>query len=206
MPRRFDERVALRHNLRPVQRPRFLVRLAALAWLGLATASPGCDKPDDQPVLHQELLATAKDYDRRLDELADRADEIDRRLARRRQELPRVTLDGAAAEHRLAQARSVIADRRGYLTGVRARLTGGTPGSVPELHGLLDEMRARLSDGLLEATADLAAVEGWLAARAQRERAGAQPPAADSEPAPATSAPGSEDDAPETDSSGAPIR
>ncbi len=202
MPRRFDQRVALGHGPGPV-RPRSL-GLAALAWLGLAAAAAGCDKPNDQPVLQQEGLATARGYDRRLDELADRAAELDRRLDQRRRELPRATLDGAAAEHRLAQARSAIADRRSYLTAVRARLTGGKPGSVWELRGLLDEMRARLDDGFLEATADLAAVEGWLAARAQPEGAGAQPgPEPEPDPAPA---PGSDDDAPETDRSGAPIR
>jgi len=169
MPRRFDERPALCHNRCPVQRPRLLVRLVALAALAwLAAAGPGCDRPSDQPVLHQEALATARDYERRLDDLQQRADEIDHR----RQALGRATLDGAAAEHRLAQARSAIEDRRGYLKGVRARLAGGKPGSVAELHGLLGEMRARLDDGILEAGEDLAAVDSWLAAARSRPGAG----------------------------------
>jgi hypothetical protein len=185
-----------------VNRPRLLVRLAVLAALGVA-AGPGCDRPDDRPALQQEALATAKDHDRRLDQLADRADELARRMERHRRELPHATLSSAAAEHSLAQARSAIQDRRGYLTGVRARL--GKPGSVPELHALLDEMRARLSGGLVEATSDLAAVDSWLAAQAQAERAGAHPLAAEPDPPPPLSGSGS-DDAPETDRSGAPIR
>jgi hypothetical protein len=176
--------------------------LVVLAGLGLA-AAPGCDRPDDRPALQQEVLATAKEYDRRLDELAERADELDHRLASRPHDPPHATLDRAAAEHHLARARSAIQDRRGYLTAVRARL--GKPGSVPELHALVDEMRARLGDGVVEATADLAAVEGWIAAAAQAERGGAQPPAADPEP-PAPPESESEDAAPETDRSGAPIR
>jgi hypothetical protein len=209
MPRPFDERPALCHNRSPVQRPRFLVRLVALAVLaGLLAAVSGCDKPNDQPLLQQEVLATAKDYDRRLDELARRADDIDHR----RQALRRATLDSASAEHRLAQARSAIEDRRGYLEAVRARLAG-KPGSVTELRGLLDEMRARLDDGVLEANDDLAAVESWIATAAQSQRADAQPPAPEPEPpapvrstAPAAPTAGSDDGAPETDSPGAPIR
>jgi hypothetical protein len=210
MPRRFDERPALCHNQGPVQPPRSVLRLALLAWLGLAApAAAGCAKPHDQPLLQQEVLATAGDYDRRLDELQQRADELDRR----RRALPHDTLDGAPAEHRLAQARSAIEDRRGYLQGVRARLAGGKPGAVRELQVLLDELRARLDGGVVEATADLQAVDSWVAAAAQLQRAGAQPPATEPEPrsyAPAPAAPAappaSGDRAVEIDRSGAPIR
>lgn len=198
MPRRFDERPALCHN-RPVQRTRLVLRFVALAmlvWLGLA-AGPGCDKPDDQPALQQEVLAIARDYDHRLDALQERADDIERRL----RTLPGGTLDSAPAEHRFGQARAAIGDRRGYLTGVRARLAD-KPGSVPELHALLDEVRARLDDGVREASDDLAAVESWIATAPLRPRADAQPTP---EP-PAPAHPGSDDGAPETDSSGAPIR
>jgi hypothetical protein len=198
MPRRFDERPALCDN-RPVQRPRFLVRLVALAvlaWLA-AAAAPGCDKPNDQPALQQEALATAKDYDRRLDALQERADDLERRL----RALPGGTLDSAPAEHRFSQARAAIGDRRGYLTGVRARLAD-KPGSIGELHALLDEMHARLDDGIREASDDLAAVESWIATAPLRPRADAQPTP---EPPPPP-APGTDDGAPETDRSGAPIR
>lgn len=194
MPRRFDERPALCDN-RPVQRPRFLLRfvaLAALAWL----AAAGCDKPNDQPVLQQTALATARIYDRRLDELQERADNLERRF----RALPGGTLDSAPAEHRFSQARAAIGDRRGYLTGVRARLAD-KPGSVGELHALLDEMRVRLDDGVREASDDLAAVESWIATAPLRPRAGAQPT-----PEPPAPAPPRSDDGAQTDSSGAPIR
>jgi hypothetical protein len=203
MPRSFDPRPALCHDRFPVQRPRLPVRLAALAWLGLAAAVGGCDRPDDRPVLRQEALVTARDYEHRLDDLQQRTDEIDHR----REALRRATLDSAAAEHRLAQARSAIGDRRSYLKGVRARLAS-KPGSVAELHGLLDEMRARLDGGILEAGDDLAAVESWLATAAHAQRAGAQPPAPDPEPpaAPGPAARAGSDEGTETDRSGAPIR
>jgi hypothetical protein len=166
-----------------------------LAWLALTVGVPGCDKPSDQPLLQQEALATAREYDHRLDELQERADQIERRL----RALLGATLDSAPAEHRFSQARAAIGERRGYLTGVRARL-GGAPGSVAELHALLDEMRARLDGGVREAVDDLAAVESWIATAPLRPRADAQ------RPTPEPPAPGSDDGAPETDSSGAPIR
>jgi hypothetical protein len=202
MPRPFDERPALCDN-RPVQRPRLFVRsvvrfvvrfgvMAALAWL----AAAGCDKPNDQPVLQQEVLAIAREYDHRLDALSERADDIERRF----RALPGGTLDSAPAEHRFGQARAAIGDRRGYLMGVRARLAA-KPGSVAELHALVDEMRARLDDGVREASDDLAAVESWIATAPLRPRAGAQPA-----PEPPAPAPGSDEDTPETDRSGAPIR
>jgi hypothetical protein len=195
MPRRFDERPALCDN-RLVQRPRLLVRSVALAVLA-SLAAAGCDKPNDQPVLQQEVLAIAREYDHRLDALQERADDIERRF----RALPGGTLDSAPAEHRFSQARAAIGDRRGYLTGVRARLAD-KPGSVGELHALLDEMRARLDDGVREASDDLAAVESWIATAPLRPRADAQPTPEPPPPA----APGSDDGAPETDRSGAPIR
>jgi hypothetical protein len=170
-----------------------LAGLVTLAWL----AGSGCDRPNDQPALQQEALAIARDYDRRLDELEERAKDIEGRL----RTLPGGTLDSAPAEHRFSQARAAIGDRRGYLTGVRARLAGKSF-SVPELHALLDEMRARLDDGVREASDDLAAVESWIATAPLRPRADAQPTP---EP-PAPPPPGSDDGAPETDRSGAPIR
>ncbi|HEX3761116.1 MAG TPA: hypothetical protein VHW23_20615 [Kofleriaceae bacterium] len=179
----------------PLLRPSPLLRLALLAGLGLAAA--GCDRPNDQPVLQQELLATAKAYERRLDELSDRAGDLDRR----RQAVPHDTLDAAAAEHELGQARSAIEDRRSYLRGVRSRLAG-RPGSVVELRALLDELRARLDTGIVEATADLGAVDGWLASAALLPRAGAQP----ADPEPANPGPEGSESAPETDRTGAPIR
>jgi hypothetical protein len=59
-----------------------------------------------------------------------------------------------------------------------------------------------LTNAPCSATADLAAVEGWLAAAAQAERAGAQAPEPERAPAP----PGTEAAVPETDRSSAPIR
>jgi hypothetical protein len=170
---------------------RCLVPLALLAALA-------CDRPNDQPRLQAELVATARDYDSRLDELKLRGEAIDRR----RLALPHDTLNSAAAEHSLGHARTVIEDQRGYLRTVRARLRDLRPGALAETRALLDELRHRLDDGVTEATAELAAVESWVAIAEQQQRPGAPPP----EPPPEPARPAGADRARETDASGTPIR
>lgn len=172
-----------------------MIHPRSLLWFALLVA-PACDKPNDQPVLQDEVVATAGSYDSRLDELKHRADDVDRRRAA----LPRDTPSSAAAEHSLGQARTVIGDQRSYLQTVRTRLKAIPSGAPGQVQALLDEMRQRVDDGLTEATADLEAVESWVAIAQQQQRPGAQPP-----PPPAPEAV-PEDRAPDTDASGAPIR
>ena len=186
--------------------PRALLRFAVLAALAaLPLAGGGCDRPDDQPALRADLLAAIRSYDTRLEELARRADAVDLR----RRALPHDTLDSAPAEHALAQARSAIGDRRGYLTSVRARLAGPGPASSAELQRLLAELRRRLDDGATEAIADLDAAESWVAVAEQQRRQAAPPaaaPAAEPESDPEPAGRSGARRSPPTDSSGAPIR
>jgi hypothetical protein len=172
-----------------------LVPVLAIAFAVIAAAA--CDRPDDQPRLRAELAATAASYDARLDELRQRATDLDVR----RQALPHDALDAAAAEHSLGQARLAIENLRSYLRSVRGRAAGTKPGAARELSGILDELRRRLDDGITEATSDLEAVESWEALAGRRQQAGAQAPAP---PAPEPAEPN--DDRPEADRTGAPIR
>jgi len=167
-----------------------------LGWFALlAAAALACARPDDQPRMVDEALAAAAAYDARLVDLARRADELEHRRAT----LPHDTLNSAAAEHSLSQARTAIAGQRGYLTGARARLKAIAPGAPREVRALVDELRQRLDTGLTEAVAELSAVESSVAIAEQQRRPGAPPPEPIAEPT-------VEDRAPDTDRSGTPIR
>jgi hypothetical protein len=162
----------------------------------VALLAAACVKPDDQPKMQAEVVATAARYEARLDELRQRADELDRRRAG----LPRDALNTAAAEHSLSLARAALADQRGYLTGARARLKGIRPASLGEVRALLAEIHHRLDPGITEAVAELGAVESWLWVVERQRRPGA-PAASLAEPAEPA-----DDRAAETDASGAPVR
>lgn len=173
-----------------------MIHLRCLVVFTLLAAA-ACDTPQDQTRLQDETLATASRYDARFDELRRRAEDVDRE----RGALPR-ELASASIEHLLSQARSQIEDSRGYLKGVRARVTT-RPGSAAELRAQLDEMRERLDRSVTEAGWDIETAESqvWVAAKQGGivvARQGA-PPAA--EPAPPAG-----ERAPQTDASGAPIR
>lgn len=167
----------------------------------VALIAAACVKPNDQPKVQAEVVATAARYEARLDELKQRADEIDRRRAG----LPRDALNTAAAEHSLSLARAAIADQRGYLTSARARLKGIRPAALGEVRALLAEMHHRLGPGITEAVAELGAVESWIWVVERQRRPGA-PAASPPDPAEPAGAEPADDHAPETDASGAPIR
>ncbi|HMG56349.1 MAG TPA: hypothetical protein VK601_22775 [Kofleriaceae bacterium] len=178
--------------------PRCLVWFALLAAAALA-----CARPNDQPRLQDEALAAAAAYDARLVELARRADEVEHRRA----VLPHDTLNSAAAEHSLSQARAAIAGLRGQLTEARSRLKAVRPGAAGEVRTLLEEMRHRLDDGLTAAIADLSAVESSVAIAEQQRRPGAPAPEPTANPtAHPTPEPASVPREPDTDRSGTPIR
>lgn len=174
------------------------VLFAVIATLGAALAA-SCTKPDDLPRWQDEVRSTAANYQRRYDELRERAEAIEHR----RRALPQDTLEAASAQHTLGQARSMIEDRLGLLSGVSAQLKAWVArGDTSELQNRLDEMRHRLETGEVEATAELAAVESWVAIAEQRRGPGAPPPAP--EPPPGQEA---EPERPaDTDASGKPIR
>jgi hypothetical protein len=191
MPLPFDERLVVCDKLRSVSH---VCRLVLFVML----AGSACSRPDDLRRKHDEVLATAVAYQSRFDELKRRADEIDQRV----RALPPATLNSAATQRTLAVVRTTIDQNRAYLRQVPTMtLAWMTSGEVRELQKLLDAMRQRLEDSVIEATSDVAAVESWTAL-AEQQQGSPHAPAAPPEPVPE---PVVEDRNP-TEGSGAPIR
>ena len=144
------------------------ILIATVVTLGMIVTLGACETPPDEPRIRDEALALAARFDARFDDLRHRAEAVEQRRAA----LPHDTLASASADHDLGQARTVIEDHRSYLKTVRVRLQ--KPSTRAELRRLLDEMRSRLEDGVTEATADLSAVESWVAiATRETDRSGA---------------------------------
>jgi len=145
--------------------------------LALLVAS-GCEKPNDLPRLQDEAVATAKIYQRRLDELSHRAAVVGPRVAA----LPADAPDATRARQIYQQAVSTIDERRRELQqqlplGVQAGMKSGNP---DELARLIDRTRESQGRAVIEATAGLSAVESWIAIAEQRQiapRAAAAPSA-----------------------------
>jgi hypothetical protein len=163
MPLPFDERAVLCDKRRAVSHP---YRLGLFAMLGLLTAAAAaCDRPSDLPRKHDEILATVRAYQGRFDELKRRADDVEQRD----RALPPATLNSAATQHMLAVARTTIDQSRAYTQQVPAMLDSWMKsGDVRELQKLLDAMRERLDNAVIEATSDLDAVESWTALAEQQ--------------------------------------
>ena len=154
-------------------------------------AASGCEKTNDVPRLREEVMATTKDYQQRVDELQHRADET----ARRANTLPRDALNSADAQRVFRQALSKLGEARRHVQQAQAAVKSD---SVEELEKLLDSVRERVEDEVVEATGQISAVESWIGTVEQRQTAAGAPPAA---PAPATG------DAPPVDSgTAAPVR
>ncbi|MGH2899336.1 MAG: hypothetical protein ACRDMZ_11725 [Solirubrobacteraceae bacterium] len=139
----------------------------------------GCEKPNDLPRLQDEAVATGRIFQHRLDELSHRAAAIGPRVSALPSDLP----DAAQARRLHQQALSTIEDRRRDLQqlplGVQAGIQAGSPG---ELMRLIDRTRDAQERSATEVTAELSAVESWVALAEQRQGApgpGAAPPAPD---------------------------
>jgi chromosome segregation ATPase len=166
---------------------RALVSFTLLALL----AASGCEKTNDVPRLRDEVLATAKDYQQRVDELQHRADEA----ARRANTLPRDALNSADAQRVFRQALGKLGEARRHLQQAQAAVKSD---SVEELEKLLDSVRERVESEVVETTSEISAVESWIGTVEQRQGAAGAPPAAT---APATG------DAPPVDpGTAAPVR
>jgi hypothetical protein len=178
---------------------RRLVLLAALA--------AACDKPSDLPRKHDEVLATARIYQDRFDDLRRRAEELDQRL----RALPAGTANVAATQHTLALARTTIEMSRGRLGQLPTMLESWTQsGDTRKVQELFDGLRLLLDDNALEATSELSGVESWtaLAEHQPPGQAAAQPPPVpepDPMPMPGPPEPAPEDRAPD-EGSAAPVR
>jgi len=187
MLRPFDERSVLCDNPLAVNNFRALVCFLLLALI----AASGCEKTNDVPRLRDEALATAKDYQQRVDELQHRADEI----ARHANTLPPDALNTADAQRVFRQALSKLSESLRHLQQAQGAATSD---SIEELEKLIDSLRERVEREVVEITWELSAVESWTATIQQRRGAPRVPPAA---PDPAT------DDAPPVPpGSAAPIR
>ena len=154
------------------------VVLVTLLALLVASVASGCEKPNDLPRLQDEAVATAKIYQRRLDELSHRAAVVGPRVAA----LPADAPDATRARQIYQQAVSTIDERRRELQqqlplGVQAGMKSGNP---DELARLIDRTRESQGRAVIEATAGLSAVESWIAIAEQRQiapRAAAAPSA-----------------------------
>jgi cell wall-associated NlpC family hydrolase len=162
-------------------RPLFLVPLAVLA-LG-ATAAPASAAPSDQPGGTSGVLDS-----RALDELQQRASEVQRGLQAHQGEVESARAALSAAEQAVADAEAVLGDAEGELAGHQALvaryasavyrdggaltpltllLSGGDPGDMVSAMGFLDVVDRHA------ATVIGAAEEQRLAAVEQQQRAAA---------------------------------
>jgi hypothetical protein len=171
---------------------RSLVLLTAFAALA-------CNRPDDLPHKRDEVLAIARTYQGRFDELKQRADELDRRI----RAIPAATLNSAAAQHTLALARTTVDQGRARLAQLPAMLEAWLQsGDSRNVQRLFDGLRHQLDDNAIEASSGIAAVESWTALADHHLEAPQAPAAPVPEPMPE---PTTEDREP-ADGSGAPIR
>jgi hypothetical protein len=171
------------------------VLFAALA----ALAAPACDKPNDLPRMQDEVSVSVVGHRARFDELKRRADAIELRAHALPQDVA-----AASAMHTLGLARTVIDQDLAHLQQMPTMLSAWMNSSEARklLQAWLDNRRRELGDDLVEATAELEAVESWTAVTEQR--AGSPRPGAVPEPPPAP--PTTDDRPPQTDRTGAPIR
>lgn len=187
-PAPFDERARLCDNRLTVSTFRFLhLRPArpavalAFALTALAALTLGaCEKRSDLPRMKDEALATAKSYQHRFDELAQRLEA----LSQRARTMPDALAQGGAGPaFRRAQGR--IEEYRRNLQQVPSLVdTGMQTGKPEEMMKLIDGLRERFEHGVVETTSELSAAESQLALAAHHISPRATPePAA--EPAPA---------------------
>jgi DNA-binding IclR family transcriptional regulator len=142
---------------------RLVVILALLA---------ACDTPSDLPHLQDQAHAVAKDYERRLDELARRVE----RIRRRGSALPAEVLSTGNIGRVFRHAVSVIDEYRRTLQQVPGVIQGDVKAGDPrKLQQRIASIRERFGHAVTEATSELGAVESALAI-AEREGPPQVPP------------------------------
>ena len=168
MPRPFDRRRVVGDNLGAM-------KLRSL-YLVLALAGAGCAKSNDVAPLQQEATSLAAYYTQQVDALERRGQELEKRLVTHR-----ANPDIAEAVRLFNEARGKLAELRGMAAkapGAVAMASGGAPipakakeGSgeqAPDpdpkwkLERLIDEMKERFGDTIVEANSLLDATETWL--------------------------------------------
>ncbi|HSS02319.1 MAG TPA: hypothetical protein VLM79_34910 [Kofleriaceae bacterium] len=147
---------------------RILVALPLGVGLLAGLLAVGCEKPNDLPRLQDEAVATAKILQHRLDELSHRAAAIGPRVAQLPSDLP----DAAHARRLHQQALTTIEERQRDLQqlprGIQAGMKAGSP---EDLMRLIDRTREVQERSATEASAELSAVESWVALAEQRQSA-----------------------------------
>jgi hypothetical protein len=134
-------------------------------------AAVGCEKTNDLPRMHDEVLATRTAYQQRFDELARRAEALRQRTAA----LPPDALRDATGVFR--HATGTIEEYRRNLQQVPTMAEAGVKSGDPgQLEKLIDSMRERFEHGMTEVTAELSAVESAIALAEQRQTAPRVPP------------------------------
>lgn len=163
-------------------------------------AASGCEKANDVPRLKDEAMATMKDYQQRFDELAHRAEVIGQRGTA----LPPEALNSADAQRLYRQAQGRLEEYLRNLQQAPNLVEAGVKSGSPEqLHKLIASLHERFEDGVVETTAQLSAVESWITAAEQRQRA---PRVAPAPPAPEPVPPATGDAPPVPPGSAAPVQ
>jgi hypothetical protein len=164
----FDERAVLCDNPGAVNH----LRRAVITTLLVLTAAAGCDKTNDAPRLKDEAQATAKEYQRRIDELAQRAEAIGKRA----RALPPSSLSNADARRVYGRAQAALGQLRARLTqGHKDVELAAAANDTAKLFELIDTQRDLLDRGIRELIWDLAAVEAWVALAEQQPDAAIPP-------------------------------
>jgi hypothetical protein len=167
-PRPFDERAVLCDNpgVTHLRRSPLIasVLVPALLAAGLLGA---CDKPNDLPHLLEEATTAAKSYQDRFDDLARRARAIHGETL------------SSDTQRVYQQAISTLSRYRNDLRQIPLRIQAGARSGPPEeLQKLIDEMQERFEGGVIEANAELTAVESQIALADQRPHGAPATPAA----------------------------
>jgi hypothetical protein len=133
-----------------------------------------CDKPNDLPHLQDEATTAAKSYQERFDDLARRARAIHGETL------------SSDTQRVYQQAISTLSRYRNDLRQIPLRIQAGARSGPPEeLQKLIDEMQERFEGGVIEANAELTAVESQIALADQRPHGAPAPaPAAPAAPQP----------------------
>jgi hypothetical protein len=149
-----------------------------LGLLGLLT-SAGCEKSSDVGRMQEDATTMVKGYRPRIEELQRRSDLLMKRDRALTTALPGIT----EARKLLGEAKRRIDQLEGTLDAAPAAIQAGAKsGHAEELEKLMDELHAKLEDGIIESTSALAAVESWLGTAEATPAVHAPPPA----PVPAT--------------------
>jgi hypothetical protein len=166
MPRPFDERARLCDNP-GVTHLRTVVSCFVLAGASLVAA---CAQPNDVPALQEEAQQTAKSYQDRFADLAERAHAIK----------PGELSPDALRVY--SQVEASLARYRNDLNQLPTRIATGVKNGPTDLYKLLDSMHGHFEAGVIETNAQLNAIDTQMTALKQSPPVVAAAPAAGDQP------------------------